>query len=425
MLGKRTGILVGVAAVAIGLGFGWASVPGLADFARAPASSSQAMTAGSLPVPSGVEAVGGGTTTTISVPGPLLAGVAVDPSTDTVYATNFLTNTVSVIDGETDTVTGTISVGSEPGAIAVDPLTNMVYVANWNTGNVWVINGETNTATRVIDLGVSPSGVAVDPSTHMVYVVDDNYVSVINEETDTVTGTLYPTGDDLMGVAVDPLTDMVYVTSYETSYAPNSVSVVNGATGDVTATIDLGFNPQSIAVDPLTDMVYVADGAPNSVLVINGATNTVTGTIGVGSDPRSVAVDPLTDTVYVTNYLSGTVSVIDGATNTVTGTISVGSNPSGLAVDPSTGTVYAADVSSTMWAITPSTTVTWTDSSSSSAIASTCEVLGASSSSGPWTEVTTAPCSSGRVTFDGLWPYWKVVSRLNDWEAASAPVAAS
>jgi hypothetical protein len=57
MLGKRTAILVGVAAVAIGLGFGWDSVPGLADFASAPASSSQAMTAGSLPVPSGVGGV--------------------------------------------------------------------------------------------------------------------------------------------------------------------------------------------------------------------------------------------------------------------------------------------------------------------------------------------------------------------------------
>jgi hypothetical protein len=57
MLGKRTGITVGVAAVAIGLGFGWTSAPGLADFASAPASSSQAMTAWSLPVPSGAGAV--------------------------------------------------------------------------------------------------------------------------------------------------------------------------------------------------------------------------------------------------------------------------------------------------------------------------------------------------------------------------------
>jgi len=57
MLGKRTGVLVGVAAVAIGLGFGWTSAPGLAGFVSAPASSSQVMTAGSLPVSSGAGAV--------------------------------------------------------------------------------------------------------------------------------------------------------------------------------------------------------------------------------------------------------------------------------------------------------------------------------------------------------------------------------
>jgi len=124
-----------------------------------------------------------------------------------------------------------------------------------------------------------------------------------------------------------------------------------------------------------------------------------TTTIPLGSSPQGVAVDPSTDMVYVANSSSYTVSVIDGATNTVTATIDVGSDPIGVAVDSSTDTVYAANANSdTVSAIAHSTTVTWT--ASSSAIAPTCEVLGASSSSGPWTEVTTAPCSSGSVTVD-------------------------
>ena len=61
--------------------------------------------------------------------------------------------------------------------------------------------------------------------------------------------------------------------------------------------------------------------------VIDGATNTVTATVTVGADPDGVAVDGTTDTIYVTNYGSGTVSVIDGATNTVTATVTVGSRP--------------------------------------------------------------------------------------------------
>ena len=44
--------------------------------------------------------------------------------------------------------------------------------------------------------------------------------------------------------------------------------------------------------------------------VIDGATSTVTATIGVGSYPAAVGVDPTTHTVYVANASSNSVSVI-------------------------------------------------------------------------------------------------------------------
>ena len=61
--------------------------------------------------------------------------------------------------------------------------------------------------------------------------------------------------------------------------------------------------------------------------VINGATNTVTATIAVGAEPDGVAVDATTNTIYVANNGDNTVSVINGATNTVTATIPVGPRP--------------------------------------------------------------------------------------------------
>jgi len=56
------------------------------------------------------------------------------------------------------------------------------------------------------------------------------------------------------------------------------------------------------------------------VSVINGATDKVIATVRVGYDPLSVAVNPSTNTVYVANLghmsndSSGTVSVIECAT---------------------------------------------------------------------------------------------------------------
>ena len=44
----------------------------------------------------------------------------------------------------------------------------------------------------------------------------------------------------------------------------------------------------------------------DTVSVIDGATNTVTATIPVGSAPDGVGVDPATGTVYVTNFFPNT-----------------------------------------------------------------------------------------------------------------------
>src|SRR5260221_9019596 len=48
-------------------------------------------------------------------------GTATDPVTNTVYVTNVVANTVSVISGRTDTGTATIPVGANPHGVATHP----------------------------------------------------------------------------------------------------------------------------------------------------------------------------------------------------------------------------------------------------------------------------------------------------------------
>jgi YVTN family beta-propeller protein len=141
------------------------------------------------------------------------------------------------------------------------------------------------------------------------------------------------------GVAADPAAGTVYVTNAE----DGTVSVIDTATGTVTATIGVGSGPDGVAVDPATGTVYVANEFDKTVSVIDTATGTVTATIGVGTSPFGVAVDPAAGTVFVTNSFDGTVSVIDTATQTVTATIPVSSVTSGVAVDPATHAAYVAN----------------------------------------------------------------------------------
>ena len=78
--------------------------------------------------------------------------------------------------------------------------------------------------------------------------------------------------------------------------------------------------------------------------VIDGATNAVTATVATGTSPEGVAVNTVTNTVYVTNVLSDNVTVINGSNNTVTATVPAQSEPTAVAVDPVTNIVYVADL---------------------------------------------------------------------------------
>src|ERR1051325_7442360 len=102
---------------------------------------------------------------------------------------------------------------------------------------------------------------------------------------------------------------------------------INTAYADsVIATIPMN-SPFGVAFDSANGDVYVTNHDAASVSVIDGSTNKVIATISVGKDPIGIAFDPANGYVYVANCegASTSVSVIDGSTNKVIANISVGS----------------------------------------------------------------------------------------------------
>lgn len=284
------------------------------------------------------------------------AFVAVNPNTGIIYVGNSVSDSVSVVNGSTNSVVAGFKVGGSPVSLAVNPSTNRIYVADGGSSTLSVIDGATNTVIDTVSLGGGPTSVAVNPTTDLVYVAQGTetapygLVSVINGSTDTVIDSL-AIGPEYQAIAVDPSLGRVYVATTEVCSAvengirqcgPNgAVAVLDGMVTRILANVTVGGGPVGLAVNPATHIVYVTNQNSGTVSVLNGTNENVVATIGVGQFPSGAAVDSTSGKVYVGNEMSGTVSVIDARNNQVTSSIKVGA-PTSVAVNPVSGAVYAA-----------------------------------------------------------------------------------
>jgi YVTN family beta-propeller protein len=231
-------------------------------------------------------------------------GIGVNPNTKKVYVANEFSNTVSVLDTETDKVQDRINVGIFPYGIDINPLNNRVYVTNRGSNSISVIDGSINSKLEDITVGKSP-----------------------------------------VGIAVNPFANWIYVTNFDNG----TVSVIDGITNIVIETISVGKAPYGIAVNPLFNKIYVADSIKNTVSVIDGETNKINANISVGKKPTDLEIDIAkgSNKLYVANHDSDSVSVIDTITNNVIDNISsVGDSPVGMAINPVTNKLYISNIGS-------------------------------------------------------------------------------
>jgi YVTN family beta-propeller protein len=280
---------------------------------------------------------------TIDVAAP--TGIAITPDGTHAYVTNNDGNQrsgwVSVIDTATGKVSAPIPVGGSPhggypSGVAITPDGTHAYVtyfAGTNGDGLAVIDTATGVVSARIDLGklsVAP-GLAFSP--------DGTHAYVAN----------------VVGEPVSPGTVTVVIDTV--------VSVIDTATGKVSARIDAGRGSRGIyggggiggaaiavASTPDGTLAYVTSSFSDTVSVIDTATGVVSAHIPVGGFPvfpgSSGAVAFTSDGrhAYVTVGDDNTVAVIDTATGVVSATIPVGEHPTGVAICPAISVAQARRV---------------------------------------------------------------------------------
>ena len=271
--------------------------------------------------------------------------IAVNEVTNKIYVPGFAGNNLTIIDGAADTTQTVTGFGTGPGAVAVNPLTNQIFVANITSGTVSVFNGVDNTFSSpgvTVGGNTSQAAIVVDPQTNVAY------VSIKGGNLTAVDGTTLATVNIPIGagstssVALNPVTHKVYAAATDPLTGANEIAVVDGGT-DVHQTLAAQSMPWSVAVNPATNKIYVANNGENNVSIIDGNTNIVTATVDAGTNPYALAVDASRNLIYVSNLNSASVTIIDGAINqTNTQPVGTPSSPDSLAVNPVLQQVYGA-----------------------------------------------------------------------------------
>ncbi len=358
MVGKKFAVLLGAALVLLAAQAAWATHPQIA--------------------------VGGFPT-----------GIALNPTTDTIYVGNGNTGTLSLIDGRrcnASTARGcrqrltAVTAGVDPIGIAIDGRTGTLYVAN-ASGTVAVVDGRRCNVSdtsrcralpATVRVGPNPQFLAVDEKTHTVYVANSgaDTVSVIDARDCNAGHTsgckvvaTVKAGKLPFTLAVNDVTGTLYVADL----GAGTVSVLDAGRCNATnisgcgrkpATIRVGDFPGGIALDSRTNTVYVTGQVTNDVWVIDGKTCNARVRSGCGRTParvpagpgaRGIALNERTDTIYVANTAAGTVSVIDGSTcnasvrrgcGQVAPQAPVGISPRRVVVDDVTNTIYITNAGS-------------------------------------------------------------------------------
>lgn len=157
-----------------------------------------------------------------------------------------------------------------------------------------------------------------------------------------------------LDAAASPSDYLLYVSNERS----NDVTVIDGKSDQLLATIQIGKRPRGIHCSPDGARVFVAlsgsprmapgveterppaDKAADGIGVIDTKTRTVSAHWHVGSDPEQFALSSDGRAAFIANEDDATASMIDLTSGEQRGTVSVSAEPEGVGVNPINNEVY-------------------------------------------------------------------------------------
>ncbi len=216
------------------------------------------------------------------------------------YGVMFVANSGSGSISSINTVSGastSITVGTTPDALCYDPVDQSVYVSNFATDSVSVYSLVTSTVVASVPVGIHPDAIAYDPARNLVVVANEvsNNLTVINATYNSVKANLTLPG----GSAPDGLIFDMFNGSLVVAYSgTNAVVDLNISSGWFSPSIPVVPSPKGLAFAP-NGTLYVAGLGGWNVSLVDLTTYSTLARINVSGVPQALLWDNITGVLYV------------------------------------------------------------------------------------------------------------------------------
>lgn len=284
------------------------------------------------------------------------------PGGEVAYVSNEGSGEISIIDVATDSVVGTIAVGTRPRGVRVTPDGRLVYVAlsgsprcpptmpdeecermtaDKSKDGIAEVDAATRRVLRVLPGGSDPEQFDLTPDGTRLFVSNEDagLATIVDVRSGAVARSV-KVGTEPEGVRLAPDGRTFHVTS-ETDHV---VTAVDAQSGEVRGTVAVGRRPREIAFRP-DGQYYVSNEMGGSVSLVDAARGRVAATITLpeGARPMGLAVSPDGARLFVATGRGGTVVAVDTRTNQLLGSVKVGTRPWGIALTRDGRKLYTAN----------------------------------------------------------------------------------
>ena len=214
------------------------------------------------------------------------------------FISNGGSNTISVFNTATNTITATIPGGKKPDAIIYDHFSKRVYVGNGKSHDLTIINPANNHVEQTLDVDGKPEMiVSNDDGLLFLNLEDKNEVISINANTYFVEHRWrLGSGKEPTGLAIDKRTNRLFV-----GCGNGVMVVINAENGHIMKELPIGKGCDGVVFDPLSRMAFAScgDGTLSIIKENSPSEFTVLESVSTKKGARTIALDEKTHKVYL------------------------------------------------------------------------------------------------------------------------------